>query len=111
MSGNGSAAVSGGVAEALALLVTLGGRLPEPSCGKGRVRSSAVQSAREHQHRCGAHGSLLLVQHFGAVLDAHVHLHLCMVWLRRGGSGWRCAPQVDEAFVQRNSAAVRRRVK
>ena len=90
MSGNGRAAVGGVVAEAVALLVTLRGLLPEPYCGKGQVRSAAVHSAREHQHRCGAHGSLLLVHHFGAVLDAHLHLYLCMVWLRRGGSGWRC---------------------
>ena len=45
---------------------------------------------------------MLFVHRFGATLNAHVHLHLCML------DG--VVAQVDEACVQRVQAAVRQRV-
>ena len=59
-------------------------------------------------------GALLVVHYFGAVLNAHMHLHLCMVDGVVAAGRQRLAlsaAQVDEGFVKRNSAAVRRRVK
>ena len=56
---------------------------------------------------------MLFVHRIGATLNAHVHLHLCMldgvVAQGRQGLEFRGA-QVDEACVERVQAAVRRRV-
>ena len=61
----------------------------------------------------GRTGGVLFVLRFGATLNAHVHLHLCMldgvVAQGRQGLAFRGA-QVDEACVQRVQAAVRQRV-
>jgi len=46
VSGGCSAAVGGGVAEAVAVLFTLGCRLPEPGSGNCHARSAARHSAR-----------------------------------------------------------------
>ena len=58
-------------------------------------------------------GGVLFVHRIGATLNAHVHLHLCMldgvVAQGRQGLEFRGA-QVDEACVERVQAAVRRRV-
>ena len=58
-------------------------------------------------------GGVLFVHRFGATLNAHVHLHLCMldgvVAQGRQGLAFRGA-EVDEACVQRVQTAVRQRV-
>ena len=58
-------------------------------------------------------GGVLFVHRFGANLNAHVHLHLCMldgvVALGRQGRGFRGA-RVHEACVERVQALVRQRV-
>ena len=95
LSGNGSAAVGGGVAEALALLVTLGGRLPEPSCGKGQVRSAAVHSVREHRRRCGAHGCCAI----GALLWRGPERALALALVHGGWCG--CAGAAAAVVVRR----------
>ena len=67
--------------------------------------TSTAQAARS--------GGVLFVHRFGATLNAHVHLHLCMldgvVAQGRQGLAFRGA-QVDEACVERVQARVRRRV-
>lgn len=61
VSGGGSAAMGGGVSEAVAVLFTIGCRLPEQGGGNCCVRSVARHSVREHQHSCGsARGSRLV---------------------------------------------------
>ena len=61
----------------------------------------------------GRSGGVLFVHRFGVTLNAHVHLHLCMldgvVAQGRQGLAFRGA-QVDEACVERVQAAVRQRV-
>ena len=61
----------------------------------------------------GRSGGLLFVHRFGATLNAHVHLHMCMldgvVAQGRQGLVFRRA-EVDEACVERVQAAVRQRV-
>ena len=52
VSGGCSAAVGGGVAEAVAVLFTLGCRLSEPGSGNCHARSAARHSAREHMYSC-----------------------------------------------------------
>ena len=54
VSGGCSAAVGGGVAEAVAVLFTLGCRLSEPGSGNCHTRSAARHGAREHMHSCGS---------------------------------------------------------
>ena len=58
-------------------------------------------------------GGVLFMHRFGATLNAHVHLHLCMldgvVAPVRQGLAFRRA-QVDEACVERVQALVRQRV-
>ena len=67
--------------------------------------TSTAQAARS--------GGVLFVHRFGATLNAHVHLHFCMldgvVAQGRQGLAFRGA-QVDEACVERVQARVRQRV-
>ena len=67
--------------------------------------TSTAQAARS--------GGVLFVHRFGATLNAHVHLYLCMlagvVVPGRQGLAFRGA-QVDEACVERVQALVRQRV-
>ena len=60
--------------------------------------------------RCGG---VLFVHRFGATLNAHVHLHFCMLdgVVAQGRQGLAfCGAQVDEACVERVQALVRQRV-
>ena len=89
-------------------------RLPEPGGGDRAARSAARDSGSEYKHGGSVRsGGVLFVHRFGATLNAHVHLHLCMldgvVAQGRQGLAFRGA-QVDEACVQRVQAAVRQRV-
>ena len=53
----------------------------------------ATAGASTSTAAAGRSGGVLFVHRFGATLNAHVHLHLCMLdgWWRRGGRGWRFA--------------------
>ena len=73
----------------------------------------ATAGASTNTAAVGRSGGVLFVHRFGATLNAHVHLHLCMldgvVAQGRQGLVFRGA-QVDEACVQRVQAEVRQRV-
>ena len=76
-----------------------------------------VQRATADASTCTApaarSGGVLFVHRFGAALNAHVHLHLCVldgvVAQGRWGLEFRGA-QVDEACAERVQALVRQRV-
>ena len=73
----------------------------------------ATAGASTSTAAAGRSGGVLFVHRFGATLNAHVHLHLCIlngvVAQGRQGLVFRGA-QVDEACVERVQAAVRQRV-
>ena len=73
----------------------------------------ATAGASTSTAAAGRSGGVLFVHRFGATLNAHVHLHLCMldgvVAQGRQGLVFRGA-RVDEACVERVQAAVRQRV-
>ena len=73
----------------------------------------ATAGASTSTAAAGRSGGVLFVHRFGATLNAHVHLHLCMldgvVAQGRQGLAFRGA-QVDEACVRRVQAAVQQRV-
>ena len=81
------------------------------------IAMSEVQCATAGAGTCtaaaGCGGGVLFVHRFVATLNAHVHLHLCMldgvVAQGRQGLVFRGA-RVDEACVERVRAAVRQRV-
>ncbi len=81
-------------------------RLLEPG-GRDRDDRSAARCS-EHKH-----GGVVFVHRFGATLNAHVDLHMCMldgvVAQGRQGLVFRRA-EVDEVCLERVQAAVRRRV-
>ena len=72
----------------------------------------ATAGASTSTAAAGRSGGVLFVHRFGATLNAHVHLHLCMldgvVAQGRQGLVFRRA-EVDEACVERVQAAVRQR--
>ena len=73
----------------------------------------ATAGASTSTAAAGRSGGVMFVHRFGATLNAHVHLHLCMldgvVAQGRQGLVFRRA-EVDEACVERVQAAVRQRV-
>jgi len=73
----------------------------------------AIAGASTSTAKAARSGGVLFVHRFGATLNAHVHLHLCMldgvVAQGRQGLAFRGA-QVDEACVERVQALVRQRV-
>ena len=73
----------------------------------------ATAGASTSTAAAGRSGGVLFVHRFGATLNAHVHLHLCMldgvVAQGRQGLVFRRA-EVDEACVERVQTAVRQRV-
>ena len=69
---------------------------------RATASTSTAQAARS--------GGVLFVHRFGATLNAHVHLHLCILdGVVAQGLAFRGA-QVDEACVERVQARVRQRV-
>ncbi len=73
----------------------------------------ATAGASTSTAKAARSGGVLFVHRFGATLNAHVHLHLCMLDgvapPGRQGLAFRGA-QVDEACVERMQALVRKRV-
>ena len=73
----------------------------------------ATAGASTSTAKAARSGGVLFVHRFGSTLNAHVHLHLCMldgvVALGRQGLGF-CGARVHEACVERVQALVRQRV-
>ncbi len=106
--------MGGGISKAPALLFGLFCGLIEAGGGDRDARSAARDSGSEHKHGGGRpQRGVLFVHRFGQTLNAHVHLHLCILIgvVAQGPQElvFRRA-RVDEACVERVQAAVRQRV-